>query len=110
MHQIGEDADDLALHFVGVAAEVAVVEGVPDVVGTVAQEGQHSRIVEALVAGVADGAGVGASRSRAEGRRDALAFESCLASLNAPCVWATLSIDTHQNILIAFPGHPRTRR
>ena len=54
MHQIGEGADDLALHLVGVAAEVAVVEGVPDVVGTVAQEGQQSRVVEALVAGVAD--------------------------------------------------------
>ena len=54
MHQVGEEANDLALKLVGVAAEVTVVEGVSDVVGAVAEEGQQRRVVEVLVAGIAD--------------------------------------------------------
>ena len=54
MHQVDEGFDDLPIHIVCVVAEVAFVEGVSDVVWTVAQEGQQSRVIEVLVAGVAD--------------------------------------------------------
>ena len=39
---------DLALHIVGVAEEVVVVEGIADIVGAACQEGQRRRVVETL--------------------------------------------------------------
>ena len=44
----------LLLELMGVDAEVAAPEGVPDVVGGVLEERQQFRVVEVLVAGVSD--------------------------------------------------------
>ena len=49
-----ELADDLSLHLVGVASKVAVVERVADVVDGVLHEGQQRRVVEVVVARIAD--------------------------------------------------------
>ena len=53
-HQAGEAGDDLPFDAVGVAPVVAAVEGVPDVVQRVFEEGQEGRVVELLVGGVPD--------------------------------------------------------
>ena len=53
MHHVGEEADHLSLHLVGVDLEIAVVEGVPDVVGDIPKERQQGRVVEVLIARIA---------------------------------------------------------
>ena len=54
MHHVSERVDYIVLELVSVAAEAAAVERVSYVVGAVLEEGQQLRVVEVLIAGVAD--------------------------------------------------------
>ena len=54
MHHVRKDVDHLVLNLVSVDAEAAAVEWVSDVVGAVLEEGPQLRVVEILIARVAD--------------------------------------------------------
>ena len=82
MHQVSEDADDLALHLVGVAAEVAVVERVAHVVDCVSHEGQQCGVVEVLIAGIANRMPTQRVEFSKKGIESSLSIHSCLPSLN----------------------------